>query len=97
VLRRILRSVDVELEHWREAQDTIERLTPRQFGAIIVDDDQEGAALVLESARKLPSCKSSLGIVLGRRETSDGVSSKSAHICFYKPISIAGGTYPHGT
>jgi hypothetical protein len=88
VLTRILRSLDVEVEHWREAQDAITRLTQRQFGAIIVDDDQEGAALVLESARKLPSCKSALGIMLGRRQTSNRVGSKNAHIVFYKPISI---------
>ena len=88
VLTRIFRSLDVEVEHWREAQDAITRLTQCQFGAIIVDDDQEGAALVLESARKLPSCKSALGIVLGRRQTSNRVGSKSAHIVFYKPISI---------
>ena len=88
VLTRILRNLDVEVEHWREPKDAIKRLTERQFGAIIVDDDQEGAALVLESARKSPSCKSALGIMLGRRQASNGVGSKSAHIVFYKPISI---------
>jgi hypothetical protein len=77
------------VEQCQDAEKAILRLRNHRFDAIVVDDaDPAGAALILESARTIPSCKKSLGIVLAQTQTTLSTAfSTGTHLVIYKPLS----------
>jgi DNA-binding response OmpR family regulator len=86
---RAFRELTVEVEQCQDAEKAILKLRNHRFDAIVVDDaDPAGAALILESARTIPSCKKSLGIVLAQTQTTLSTAfSTGTHLVIYKPLS----------
>ena len=86
---RAFRELTVEVEQCQDAEKAILRLRNHRFDAIVVDDaDPAGAALILESARTIASCKKSLGIVLAQTQTTLSTAfSTGTHLVIYKPLS----------
>jgi DNA-binding response OmpR family regulator len=86
---RAFRELSLEVEQCRDADKAVVRLRNQRFDAIVVDDaDPAGAVLILDSARTIPSCKKSLGIVLAQTQTTLSTAfSTGTHLVIYKPLS----------
>src|SRR2546429_3262553 len=86
---RVFRDLGVDMEHLTASDIAVEKIKQGSFDAVVVDDaDPTGAALVLEAARSLTSCKKSLGVVLAGSQTSLGVAfGAGTHLVIYKPIT----------
>ena len=86
---RAFRELNLEVEECREADKALLKLRNQRFGAIVVDDaDPAGAAFILESAKAIPSCRKSLGIVLAQTQTTLSTAfSTGTHLVIYKPLS----------
>ena len=90
VLTRLLRDLDIEVEHYSDSHAAVQRLDQGTFDAIIVDgDDPQGAALVLQTMGAMPSGKTRLVVVLARAQAGVQLGFVTgAHIALYKPISV---------
>jgi ActR/RegA family two-component response regulator len=89
LVARAFRELSLEIEHCGEADGALLKLRTQRFDAIVVDDaDPAGAALILESARTMASCRNSLGIVLAQTHTTLSTAfSTGTHLVIYKPLS----------
>lgn len=90
VLRRLLRDLDIEVEHYTDPHTAIEDLVRVGFDSIIVDtDDAAGAGLVLQTLRSLPSRQARLVIALASVHTAAHLGfGAGAHLAIYKPVSV---------
>jgi len=90
VLRRLLRDLEIEVEHYTDPHTAIEDLVRTSFDCIIVDtDDAAGAGLVLQTLRSLPSRKARLVIALASVHTAAHLGfGAGAHLAIYKPVSM---------
>ncbi len=90
VLRRLLRDLEIEVEHYTDPHSAIEDLVRGNFDSIIVDtDDAEGASLVLQTVRSLPGSKARLVIALATAQTAAHLGfGAGAHLAIYKPVSV---------
>lgn len=90
VLRRLLRDLEIEVEHYTDPHSAIEDLVRGSFDSIIVDtDDAAGAGLVLQTVRTLPSSKARLVIALATAQTAAHLGfGAGAHLAIYKPVSV---------
>lgn len=89
VLRRLLRDLEIEVERYTDPHSAIEDLIRTTFDSIIVDTDTDGAALVLQTVRTLPSSKARLVIALATAHTDAHLGfGAGAHLAIYKPVSI---------
>jgi CheY-like chemotaxis protein len=90
VLTRLLRDLDIDVDHYTDPHLTALQLVEQRFDAIVVDgDNEEDAALVLHSVAALPSGQRGLLVVLARTRTVVHLGfSIGAHIALYKPISV---------
>jgi CheY-like chemotaxis protein len=90
VLRRLLRDLEIEVEHYTDPHTAIEDLVRTTFDSIIVDtDDAAGAGLVLQTLRSLPSSKARLVIALASVHTAAHLGfGAGAHLAIYKPVSV---------
>jgi DNA-binding NarL/FixJ family response regulator len=90
VLRRLLRDLEIGVEHYTDPHSAIEDLVRGSFDSIIVDtDDPAGAGLVLQTVRGLPSNKPRLVIALASVHTAAHLGfGAGAHLAIYKPVSV---------
>ena len=90
VLRRLLRDLEIEVEHYTDPHTAIEDLIRTTFDSIIVDtDDPAGAGLLLQTVRSLPSSKARLIIALASVHTAAHLGfGAGAHLAIYKPVSV---------
>jgi len=89
VLDKILRDLDIEVEHCGDLRTAIERAGTKAFDAVIVDcHDQAKAIPALADIRRSPSARKTLiiGLVDGREQVRD-VFSSGANFVIYKPVS----------
>ena len=86
---RVFKELSIEVEPCTNPQEALGKLTNQRFEAVVVDDEDTAAAvLVLDGVKSLPSCKRCLGIVLAGPQTSLGVAFGSGtNLVIYKPIS----------
>jgi CheY-like chemotaxis protein len=86
---RVFKDLGVEVETTTNFSDAIDQIAAHKFDAIMVDDQEEGSSLVLESSRKLSTCLKSVRIVLADTPTSIGAAFQTGtQIVLYKPLSI---------
>jgi CheY-like chemotaxis protein len=90
VLTRLLRDLDIEVDHHTDPHLSVQQLVEERFDAVVLDaDDNAGAALVLRTMRGLPSAQHGLIVVLAQsRETVYLGFSAGAHLALYKPITV---------
>ena len=90
VLRRLLRDLEIEVEHYTDPHSAIEDLVRTAFDSIIVDtDDPAGAGLLLQTLRSLPAGKVRLVIALASVHTAAHLGfGAGAHLAIYKPVSV---------
>jgi FixJ family two-component response regulator len=90
VLRRLLRDLDIQVEHYTDPHGAIADLVRATFDCIIVDtDNAEGAALVLQTVRSLKVNKVRLVIALATAQTAGHLGfGAGAHLLIYKPVSV---------
>ena len=85
---RVFRDLGVEVETSAGLGPAIEQITTHKFDAILVDDQVEGSALVLENSRQLASCRKSVRIVLADSPTGIGAAFQTGtQIVIYKPLT----------
>ncbi len=85
---RVFKDLGVEVETSSNLEAAIDQITAHKFDAIMVDDQVEGSALVLESSRQLTTCQKSVRIVLAEAPTSIGAAFQTGtQIVLYKPLS----------
>jgi DNA-binding response OmpR family regulator len=88
LVSRALKEVGVNSEHCSEPQDLLQRLKNERFDAIVVDDADPGAALVLDSAASLKPCSNVFLVVLTKSQTALGTAfARGSHLVLYKPVS----------
>ncbi len=89
VLRRLLRDLEIEVEHYTDPHTAIEDMVRTTFDSIIVDtDDPAGAGLLLQTLRSLPT-KVRLVIALASVHTAAHLGfGAGAHLAIYKPVSV---------
>lgn len=86
---RVFKDLGVEVETSATLEAAIDQITAHKFDAIMVDDQVEGAPLVLESSRQLATCRKSVRIVLADTPTSIGAAFQTGtQIVLYKPLSL---------
>src|SRR5882724_10231269 len=85
----VLKALDIEVTHCSQTQDAVQKLTGTYFDAIIVDDTYApGAVEVLGVAKSLPSCETSIGVVLAASRTSIGLADGArSHMVLYRPLT----------
>ena len=90
VLRRLMRDLEIEVEHYSDPHSAIEDLVRGTFDSVIVDtDDPAGAGLLLQTVRSLPPSKARLVIALATAHTSAHLGfGAGAHLAIYKPVSV---------
>jgi CheY-like chemotaxis protein len=90
VLTRLLRELDIDVDHYTDPHVSAQQLVEQKFDAIVVDgDNEEDAALMLQTVASLPSGQRGLLVVLARTQTEVHLGfSVGAHIALYKPISV---------
>ena len=90
VLRRLLRDLEIDVEHHTDPHSAIEDLVRNTFDSIIVDtDDPAGAGLLLQTLRSLPTSKARLVIALASVHTAAHLGfGAGAHLAIYKPVSV---------
>jgi CheY-like chemotaxis protein len=88
VLSRILRDLEIEVEHCGDSATAEKRLYERRFDAIVLDCKDEAAIQFIATTRKSPINKSALiiGLVEGREQVRD-VFASNANFVVYKPVT----------
>ncbi len=85
---RVFKDLGVEVETSTTLEGAIDQITAHKFDAIMVDEQVEGSALVLESSRQLTTCQKSVRIVLAETPTAIGtVFQTGTQIVLYKPLT----------
>jgi ActR/RegA family two-component response regulator len=85
---RVFKDLGVEVETITTLEAAIDQITAHPYDAIMVDDQVEGALLVLEGSRQLSACRKSVRIVLADAPTSIGAAFQTGtQIVLYKPLS----------
>jgi|SRR5450755_1160021 hypothetical protein len=85
----VLKTLNIEVVQCSAAQEAVQKLRSAKFDAIIVDNaDAPGAIVLLSSAKTLPSCEASIGIVLAVSPNSIGLAEGArSHMVLYRPLS----------
>jgi c-di-GMP-binding flagellar brake protein YcgR len=89
VLRRVLSDLEIAVEHCRDADAAVRKLTRRRFEAVVVDcHDEDTAAQVLASVRSAPCNKRSIAVaMIDGQKAVRSAFALGAHFVLYKPIS----------
>jgi CheY-like chemotaxis protein len=84
-----LKGLDIEVAHCSGPSEAVERLSSTRFDAIIVDNsDAPAAVVVLSAAKSFPSCEHSIGVVLAASRASIGLADGArSHMVLYRPLS----------
>src|SRR6266851_2097966 len=89
IVRRVFRDLEVEFEHCSEASIALETLPKKRYDAIVLDDQIEEAAAILERVIVLPSCSKAVRIVLAEPVAAvHAVFKTSTQVILYKPLSM---------
>jgi CheY-like chemotaxis protein len=95
VLSRILSDLGIEVEQSNESSAALARLNAQAFDAVLIDCQDEAAALdLITRARKQPANQTTLVIALV--DTSNDVRevfARAANFVLYKPISLERATH----
>jgi PilZ domain len=88
IFGRVFRDLEVDLEHFHEADKVLTQIAKHRYDAIVVDDDVEQAPNVLGRILELPSCNKSVRIALvDPTSVVDAVFKTATQVVLYKPLS----------
>src|SRR5712692_5073657 len=88
IIGRGFKDLEVEFEHCSESSIALVNVTKNRYDAIVVDDDIEEAAAVLETLTELPNCNKSVRIVLAEPvAVMHAVFKAGTQVILYKPLS----------
>ena len=97
VLRKVLREIDVKVEHCSDSDVAVQRITRQRYGAVLVDcTTREIAARILKRIHSAPNNKRAVTVaVLQDQPTTDTQNNAlkhafemGAHFVLFKPISL---------
>lgn len=88
IIGRVFKDLEVGFEHLAEAGPALEALTKNRYDAIVVDDQVEEVATLLEKMTLLPSCNKAVRIVLAEPVSAlHAVFKIGTQVILYKPLS----------
>jgi CheY-like chemotaxis protein len=86
---RVFKDLGVDVEICADHQAAARKLEAKKFDAIVADDEIDGATVLLEAARELPTCRKSVRIILAGGPTAVGAAFQGGtQIVLYKPLSL---------
>src|SRR5215467_15007960 len=97
VLRKVLREIDVKVEHCSDSDAAVQKITRQRYGAVLVDcTTREIAARILKGIHSAPNNKRAVTVaVLEDQPTTDTQNNAlkhafgmGAHFVLFKPISL---------
>jgi PilZ domain len=88
VVGRVFKDLDVDMDQCGEIVAALSQAIERHYDAIIIDDAMEEPELVLEKLMALPSCSTSVRIVLAEPAVPLHASVRAnTQVIIYKPLS----------
>jgi len=90
ILSRLLRDLEVDVDHQTDPHSAVQRLVDERYDSIIVDaEDKAAAELVLRTVKQLPSNQRGLPVVLAQSENAVYLGfSLGAALALYKPVTV---------
>jgi DNA-binding response OmpR family regulator len=89
VLRRVLGDLEIDAENCANPDTATRRLTRQRFEAVIVDcEDEEAAITVLKTVRKAPCNQHAVAVaIIDANKAVKGAFAMGAHFVLYKPLA----------
>jgi ActR/RegA family two-component response regulator len=88
IFARVFKDLEVDLEHFCEAEKALAHVSKHRYDAIVVDDQVEQAAKVLGTIIELATCNKSVRIALVDPSAAvDAVFKTGTQVVLYKPLS----------
>jgi CheY-like chemotaxis protein len=88
VVSRVFKDLDVDIDHCGETFSALSQAIEHHYDAIIIDDCMEEPHVALQKLIELPSCSSSVRIVLADPTVAlHPVFRASTQVVIYKPLS----------
>ncbi|HEY4052152.1 MAG TPA: PilZ domain-containing protein [Terriglobales bacterium] len=87
VVGRVFRDLEVEMSHSRETEGALSQAVEHHYDAIIIDDSIEDPHIALQKLTELPSCSTSVRIVLADPRVVLHSAFRTTQVVIYKPLS----------
>lgn len=87
VFGRIFKDLEVEMDHAGETVSALSQAIEHHYDGIIIDDGIEDAHIALQKLTELPSCSTSVRIVLADPEAVLHSAFRTTQVVIYKPLS----------
>jgi PilZ domain-containing protein len=87
VFERVFRDLEVEMDHSGETVSALSQAIEHHYDGIIIDDGIEDAHIALQKLTELPSCSTSVRIVLADPEAILHSAFRTTQVVIYKPLS----------
>jgi CheY-like chemotaxis protein len=88
IVSRVFKDLEVDLDHCGETFTALSQAIEHHYDAIIIDDSMEEPHVALQKLIDLPSCSTSVRIVLANPATAlHPVFRASTQVVLYKPLS----------
>ena len=88
VVGRVFKDLEVEMDHCAETVSALSQAVEHHYDAIIIDDSLDDPQVALERLIELPSCSSSVRIVLAEPGAAlHPVFRANTQVVIYKPLS----------
>ncbi len=88
VLGKVFKDLEVEMDHSGETVSALSQAVEHHYDAVFIDDAIEESHIALQKLMALPSCNTSVRIVLADPSTELHTSFRTnTHVVLYKPLS----------
>ena len=88
VVTRVFKDLEVDIDHCEETFSALSQAIEHHYDAIIIDDSMEEPHVALQKLIEIPSCSTSVRIVLADPSTSlHPVFRANTQVVIYKPLS----------
>ncbi|HEY7351763.1 MAG TPA: PilZ domain-containing protein [Terriglobales bacterium] len=87
VFERVFKDLEVEMDHSGETVTALSQAIEHHYDGIIIDDGIEDAHIALQKLTELPSCSTSVRIVLADPEAILHSAFRTTQVVIYKPLS----------
>lgn len=87
VIARIFKDLEVECEHCTDSKAALQAMGKRRFDAVVIDDEIEDAANILEKLMETPGYSKSVRIVLAGAHSGSPTLKGNIQVMLYKPLS----------
>lgn len=87
VINRVFKDLDVEMDHCAESVTALSQAVEHHYDAIIIDDSMDEPHLALQKLTELPSCSTSVRIVLADPTVVLHSVFRTTQVVIYKPLT----------